>query len=507
MEHSYPNKGRLYVVATELVTTTALAGAVIGDAEDSAESSDSAAILDNTQRPASQLTIPAFLPLLSLHNVFSDLDTVAKVLPFWMQAAHLAPGLFVGESDHTVWERTVVLCLQISSQDQDSKLAIQAMHVLSYLVSHLKTRLSDSMRQNLMQSVIPRLMNILHSEVDADVDGWASEPVTSSVVDKDTFGDDDGEARYAYEQLQAWICTAPAMAMSIALPLLERHLDKDWSSQWAAIVCIQACAEEAPVTFATFIPSALQASLHLATVSRNARVQYQSIQLTGVLCETGNAIVWDMFGERILQVLTSVLGSPSDRVRTMACTTLAAYCRPQDDNRKLDAERFLIPYLRELLVALVQAPLSGPTAVQSRAVQAVLCLAHVSGPAFVPYYSQVMPGLLALAQQAKSNQYEDVKLQTTAIEAATILGQSLGEENSHIFSQDATLIMQWIIPLLQQQGQGGTNSCIHMGQLLSACSRIASVAGEAYSEYAQLVVSHLIQRVQSATDIEITVST
>jgi hypothetical protein len=117
----------------------------------------------------------------------------------------------------------------------------------------------------------------------------------------------------------------------------------------------------------------------------------------------------------------------------------------------------ICPYLNDLLRTLVEGPFSGSTVVQSRAVQAVICLAHVAGASFVQYYSRVMPVLFTLAQQANSREYEDVKLQATAIEAATIIGQSIGDENSHLFVEDSTRIMQWIIPVLQQ-GQDESNT-------------------------------------------------
>ena len=497
MDQSWPDKGRLYVVATELVITTACAlahGSELPSEEPMSEPVDNPLV--------GQLGTEAFLPLLSFHDMLSDCSIVEKILPIWMEAAHSVPQLFVG-SGTLAWERTVLVCLKIAEQDVDRKLAVQSVHVLSLLVGHMKNKLPDTMRQSLVSSIIPRLMNILHGEVDSDVQQWATQEVTFSVVDKVTFGDDDGEAGYAFEQIKAWICTSPDLAMSVVLPLLERHLDMDWANQWAAIVCIQACAEEAPLAFAKYIPTALQASLELAGGVGNFRVQYQSLQLLAILCETEDSIIWNMFSQRITQTLVTGLRSNSDHVKVMACTVLASYCRPNSPDT-VESKGFITPYLQELIAAL-QSPLSGSTALQRHAVQSIICLAHVSGPSFIPYYSEVMPRLLSLAQHSKSNEYEDLQLQGTVIEAATIVGQSIGEEARHIFGPDATLIMQWIIPVLQKDPDDA-NTNIPLGQLLSSCARIASVAGEAYASYSNVVMPHLLRRVQAPTDIEIAVS-
>ena len=494
---SWPNKANLYGLATEIVTTTAIA---LGGNKEQKDSTLDAQTIDRNN-PACELGTRTLLPLLTINNAFSDQETVSKVLPLWMQAAQSVPELFVA-SDERVWEQSSRFCLNVVSQDHDAKLATQAAHVLNLLITFLKNQLPRDLRENLMKAVLPRLMTILLNEVDSDVEGWAAEPVSSSVLDKDTFGDDDGEGEYAFEQMVAWVKSSPDIAMAVTLPLLESNLSGNWSQQWAAMVCVQACAEAAPIAFAPHIPTALQAALQLCN-SANARVVYQAIQLLGVLCETGNFTVWEHFGERILQAITKAASSSSDRVKAMACTTLSSYCRPESAD-KLDGARFVVPYLSEVLRGLVQGPLSGPTVVQSRAVQAVICLAHAAGSSFAPFYPIVMPGLLSLAQHSKSTEYEDIKLQTTAIEAATIIGQAIGDENIHMYQDDATKIMQWVIPVLQQGQDESSN--IPMGQLLSACARIATVAGEAYAEYAKVAVPLLIQRASKSTDVEIAVS-
>jgi len=157
--------------------------------------------------------------------------------------------------------------------------------------------------------------------------------------------------------------------------------------------------------------------------------------------------------------------------------------------------------LQEILQALVAGPLAGcDVGVKVRAVGAVACLAQVAGPTFAKFYSNVMPGLLQLVNQSNSS-FASQQLAGSSLEAATIIGQSLGDDQSHLFQQDAHQIMHQAIPILQQR-QG---SVIPMDQLLAACARIASVLGEAYIPYVDAVLPRLLERAADPADVEFSV--
>jgi len=285
-------------------------------------------------------------------------------------------------------------------------------------------------------------------------------------------------------------------ALSVLLPVVERGLnDTDNRVQRAGLAALECAATAVPRELGPHIPSAMRAAIAAISSSSSIgsyyRVQYQAVRLLGVLCETTEQVSTEM-----LEPLTRAALSPCPKISAMACQALTAYCRASGE----DAETTVVPYLKNVLEALVAGPLSGKDmGVKIRAVGAVASLAQVAGPAFASFYSHIMPGLLQLVGQTGS--FAAQQLAGSSLEAATIIGQALGDENAHLFVNDAHQILQQAVPILQQQQA----SAIPMDQLLAACARIASVLGEAYVPYVEIVLPHLLQRAADKADVEFTV--
>jgi hypothetical protein len=259
---------------------------------------------------------------------------------------------------------------------------------------------------------------------------------------------------------------------------------------------------------------ALEAALSLFANSSNARVQFQAIFLLGVLCESGahKDEIREQYGARLLQTLAQAAQSSCTKIAAMACFSMVSYCRGDpSDKTEMDGERFVVPYLSNVLQALVAGPLSlelshaGAVVVKVRAVGAVACLAQASGPDFVAYYADIMPGLLACAQLSSGGSYDVTRLKGAAIEAATIVGQAIGEDHRDVFVGDAEQIMRWAVPVLSHSSAADAAG-MPLDQLLSACARIASVMGEDYAPFLDAVLPHLLRRATDEADVSITVS-
>ena len=114
----------------------------------------------------------------------------------------------------------------------------------------------------------------------------------------------------------------------------------------------------------------------------------------------------------------------------MACMAIGAYCRGDGNNEDEEdlMEQLIVPFLPDLLQALIHGPLSigtldtGSVTVRVRAMNATACLAEGSGEAFRPYYAHIMPGLLASIQLPQTD------IATAALQSLTIVGRAVGKD-------------------------------------------------------------------------------
>lgn len=508
--------------------------------------------------------LPLVAPLQQLLTTVTASGSEEQVLPIfehWVRAAEQAPALLA--ADPNVLEATVQACLGTiaaagtNSDGNDGRLAaaLRALQVLAMMSADTDVRHGASMacprganvRTALLQESIPFLIGIMTTAVDGDlesVEDWARDPATLEDLGCISSWDEDATAVEAEELLQSLIHSFSDHALVFLLPAAEQRLSTPasdtvhWREHRAALSALQCSAEAAPVSFARHIPIALEAALAYAK-SANPRVQFQSVQLLGLLCEshtqtTTVEAVRERYGPAILMALASSSSSPScTKVAAMACSALVSYCRPghpQTEDEELEfGQRFVVPYLADVMAALLNGPLAqqqtlsaaGVAVVQIRAIGAIACLAKSSGAAFVPFYPQVMPGLLALfcgngGALAGCSAHEQSQLRGSALEVASIVGQAVGDEHANVFVSDANQMMEWAVNLLNRSdaaaAASGNDNCddlvegVPLEQLLSACARIASVLRSDYAPYVQAVLPHLLKRATDRTDVELTVS-
>lgn len=248
------------------------------------------------------------------------------------------------------------------------------------------------------------------------------------------YWDGDESAIYAESLLAGFLRDVGGgqLSLPVVLPLVETLLNSpEWHHHRCALSLLEQCLVAAPVSFAPHIPVALEAALKLAE-SVSPRVQFQALSLLGVICEQdSDKITRKQHGTRILQAMSRLVGSGVSKVSALACVALVSYCRGGgDDNERAE---LVVPYLPELLNVLVSGPLSasagrtlGVLTTQVRAIGVVACLAEAAGEEFGRYYGDVVP-ILASLTETPSTQYEASRLRGAAVEAVTIIGQSLGE--------------------------------------------------------------------------------
>ena len=513
--------GPITTVLTDLVVTAAVATTFSNK-----QAIGSAASVDATSA-ATQLgrsCLPQLLPAWS--QIAAQTDSLHATAEHLTRAAVRVPSLLAGDTAvlQAVVETCLLLASQLSNEGRDSALCcLSVMQVVSSIcaVGDVKRKIvQPALRQAILQGhsnikgVLSLCLESVVSGTDGDCQGWATEPAT---LNDDGVGwEGDEIALYAEQLLESLLQTFGSHALAVVLPLVEHLLGSsaggDFKLPRAGLVAMQYCLSATPISFAPHLAVAMEAALSLSS-SSNVRVQFQAILLLGVLCETGQETVLEQYGARLWQTLACAAQSPCTKIAAMACLAMVSYCRGDPSSKtEIDGERFVVPFLSDVLQALVAGPLSlelvdsGSVVVKVRAVGAVACLAQASGPEFVSFYSSIMPGLLACAHLSAGGNYEVSRLKGAAVEAATIVGQSIGEDHREMFVDDAEQIMRWVLPILSQSPENDTSG-MPLDQLFSACARIASVMGEAYAPFLDAVLPRLLSRATGEADVSISVST
>ncbi len=315
-------------------------------------------------------------------------------------------------------------------------------------------------------------------------------------------------------------------SLPVVLSVVELLLQSpNWQELRAGLIIIDACLTASPHSFSTHIPVAVEAALNFSN-HQCVRVKYQAIELLGSLCQhdtmtegesQSSICIRKEYGRRILQSFAQLLMSKCSKVVCHACLGIVSFCRGGNGKENAGSsidKSFLLPYLNDLLNAIATGPLSMDIAsnivVYIRAFGSVACLADVAGTDFAPFYDMIIKGLMdcvsfglysdcdGMTKSSGQVSHESISLRGAAIEAATIVGQSIGDEDMR-FRQEAEKIMNMVVSLLNQQ-----SSFIPQDQLLSAAARISSIVGPAYTPYIPSVLPFLLKIAKEETNVSIT---
>ena len=430
--------------------------------------------------------------------LIDDEDSLRSCLEHLCNAAVTCPSLLAGSQP--VLEAFISTCLKLCQESPSSTVRLSALQVLASFISvgDVKRRIFLANRKipnSISAAVLPVCAQLM-ADVDDDVEEWAAEPAT--LVEDAVQDIDDDQAMFAETLFESFLQHMGTMALTIALPLVQQLLSsEDWKHARAGLAMLECGLAATPVSLVSFLPMMVESATKLSA-SSNLRVQWQAIRLLGVLGEASDPSIRESFAQVILERLAVALASPCTKVSAMASLGLVSFCRGGGEREDLeDASQYVVPFLQNILEALVHGPLSsggtdtGSVTVRVRAMGATACLAETSGEAFAPFYSSIMPGLLLSAQLPV------VEVAGAAVEAATIVGQSVGLE---LFRNDANQLLSWILPVLKS-GNGGT---LPLDQLLPACARIASVLGEEFAPHVDIVLPYLLSRAQEPPDVSIT---
>lgn len=465
----------------------------------------------DSSSPAAQLG-SSLLELLGPISTCPDESILLDCLQNLSNAAVTCPSLLAGQSN--VLHGVIKLCLglavvrptSVQEYSNGNGVTLSALQVLASLVSVADIRhrvLPHTLAQEIADTCIPVCANLMADGIEEEsFHDWMAEPATLVGDGMDNDGDDNDDALFAESLIESFLQCLAGPALTVAMPFVQHLLQQspmhDWRHARAACAILEIGLVVAPVALTNHIPEIVRIASQLAQnpassgdAGLNPRVQYQALHLLGALCETHSS-VRELYGQLILERMAKALASPISKVSSTACLGIISYCRGGggggDGSNDLDVAQCLVPFLPDLVLALIQGPLSlggfdtGKTTVRVRAMGAVACLAEASGEAFIPFYANVMPGLLGSIQLPQ----QDVA--AAALVSLTIVGQAVGKD---VYQGDAEHVLSCIVPLLGSGHVSSTSSSWPVEELLVACARIAAVLEEDFEPYVDAVLPSL----------------
>ena len=305
---------------------------------------------------------PALSQVLAILRAANDENSIHASLQHLVQAASLCPSLLA--SSKPVLESVISTCLQLAGTNSDNyELRLAALQVLASLASvgDLRRRVFVAHRDlasTIIGQVVPLCAHLVVSGIEDDIEDWASEP--AALLDEDGSGwDNDQVSRHAEILLGDFLQNFGGAALNATLPLVREFFSKDdWKCSRAGLAIVEVCLSATPVSLTPHIPTSLDAALSLAD-SPNLRVQWQAIRLLGALCENDKIDVRKSKGQQVLEKIARAITSPCNKICAMALLSLVSYCRGgQNDRENEDVSAAVVPYLPDVLGALMNGPLS-----------------------------------------------------------------------------------------------------------------------------------------------------
>jgi hypothetical protein len=483
----------------------------------------------------------------SLHaTVFSSLTTLlqqdaSKVLPTLTalsEVALAAPKFFTSQPEATL--TTTIQLAQAAALPVDSRL-----QALTLIVNLLPDFRKDSKNDVYMEALsgatgpLPTCLDLMQKCTDTDVSAWNEDPLTFH-GDSSVYEPDDQSAAAA-ECFEAFVHDLKTKkTFPTILPLIQQMVSSaDWTMQKSGLEALVRVSSASPVSFTVHRDATVTMAL-TALDSANVRVQYQAMQLLGCLCnKTGEAdakSIQSTHGNAIASKLGPLISSPCLKVSDAACAVLISFCRGSSNDSVIESSQ-IQPMLPTLLGAISTGVLArmsqceeeGVCVLAVGGINALACVADASKEHFAAYYSAYMPGLMScmtmnldqatgntLSRNLEDNGASNVR--GAAMEAATIVGASVGGKDFPQFVTDAGQMMQLIMSLLStankhaqaERDAAAANAsytapalAISMDKIQRSAARISGMMEEAFSQFMPAILPHLLRQAKQKNEMAV----
>ena len=381
----------------------------------------------------------------------SQQEILCRCMELLMTAASHVPSFLAG--NFSLLSHVMSTLFAIAKCPLDTTTRLSSLEALTTLlqVPQVKIAIAQDTTGSIQSIMIGTQTNpggILHTCADLlvkgwddDVQSWSTEPLAL----EDSTWEGDEIALHAQAILATLFSVVGGKGLSQILQLVDDLVRGPWKEIVSGLALLELLVEGSRYALGNKIVTAVDMALDFAG-REDPRVQFQALQLLGVVCHSDATVeIRSKFGQRMLQVVARAVASPCPRISSQACLVLVSFCRGSGNGEASMVEStHLLPYLGDILGSISSGPLSLPTTCNGnhvcyiRAFAAIACLANVVGAEFSSFYGNVMPGLLQCTTFSLERDgagkiiggatgLDAVILRGAAIEAATIIGQAVGE--------------------------------------------------------------------------------
>eukprot|EP00043_Microstomoeca_roanoka_P019154 m.212049 g.212049 ORF g.212049 m.212049 type:complete len:1129 (-) comp16944_c7_seq1:387-3773(-) len=328
---------------------------------------------------------------------------------------------------------------------------------------------------NFVEAIFPVCIRMI-MEVEED-DEWSMQDEPISNEDENSLCGEDALDRLAQT-------LGGKLVVPVAFEILPALMEgSTWKERYAACIALASIGEGCYKVMRESLGGILEKCLPLLG-DQNMRVQYSAINALGQLAvdfaprspkeyETSFA---GLFHAQVIPAFIMCMQHADEHPRVQAHGAFALI-NLMDNTRPSDLE----PFNRDILECVGHLLQSRFVLVQEAAVGLLATVADSAQEKFVDYYSTFMPYMKQILQHAGEKEHRMLRGKT--LEAATLMGVSVGKE---MFHADAVELMQ-IMQQVQLDPDDPQISYIH-----TSFARICQVLGDDFSEYLGFVLPSLL---------------
>jgi hypothetical protein len=326
---------------------------------------------------------------------------------------------------------------------------------LEFLVS-LCENASGTVRRRagyIVEAMVPLMLDLValvEDDSPEEVLAWARRDDRLEASDGDMEDDSDEVSMAAAESLdRVAMALGGEVVLSVAAPIVSAFADNsDWRRRRAALLALamlgEGCRDEMYDQLTSIVPPILR-----FVSDPSPRVRYQLLhciaQMSLDFAEgDGQPSFQTLFHADVLPVIYESLkpdgiNAGLSRILAVAAGTLYTFCQPEHCRRY-----WVAPMASPLLGSLLTLASTSPSlVVREECVVAASQLSQILGPVFAPYYESFLPPLKQmLMSSVQGSEAEKTALQGRAMEAVVLMGQSVGPAR---FQADAHELVRCVL--------------------------------------------------------------
>lgn len=433
--------------------------------------------MDHSTRNALMPLMPTMLGTLNALLAAKEEPGLVEGLMVMIELAEHSPRVF-----RHILVATIPFCLAIMRdtkdfEDRTRQSALEMLLTLAECTSKLTRQVPD-----FASNLVPLALEMM-TDLEDDQEWYTADDLV----------EEDPEENHVVGE-HAMDRLARALGGKVMLPVSFMYIPRmlasndDWKKRHAALMVLSAIAEGCSRIMEAELGKILQMIVPFLRDS-HPRVRYAACNAIGQMATDFAGVIQKDHHALVLTNLIPVMDdAPFPRVRAHAAAALVNFCEAAE-------KRTLEPYLDAIFERLLSLLNTGTTYVQEQAITTIATVADSAEERFVKYYSNIMPLLMDVLQQATNREYR--LLRGKVMECASLIALAVGKEVFTPHSQEFVKL------LVQAQGNVTEPDDPQVSYLLASWARLCKVLGRDFVPYLDIVMPPLLTSAQLKPDLAV----